>query len=117
MLYVAGTIAYFAYRLPLWNRASPVFSGLMLFAELFGVLTLLLHVFSTWTLVERRAPPPPSDYEADILITTFNEPVEILRNTLLAAMQVRHARAVWLLDDGCRQPAQALARELAPDYS
>lgn len=115
-LYLIVTVAYFAYRIPLWNPASPVFSGLMLFAELFGVMTLLLHVFSTWTLVERRAPTPPRDYEADILITTYNEPVDILRNTLLAAKQVRLASTVWLLDDGCRPQVEALARELGVRY-
>ena len=115
-LYVAITVAYFTYRVPLWNPASPVFSGLMLFAEVFGVMTLLLHVFSTWTLVERRAPPAPRDYDADILITTYNEPVDILRNTLLAAKQVRLARAIWLLDDGCRRNVEALANELGVKY-
>lgn len=114
--YLVITVAYFIYRIPLWNPASPVFSGLMLFAELFGVMTLLLHVFSTWTLVERRAPPAPNDYEADILITTYNEPVGILRNTLLAAKQVRLARDVWLLDDGCRPQVEALANELGVRY-
>lgn len=115
-IYIAVTIGYFAYRIPLWNPEAPVMSGLMLATELFGVMTLLLHVFSTWTLVERRAPPPPEGYEADILITTWNEAADILRNTLLAAKQVRHARAVWLLDDGCRTEIKELAAELGVRY-
>ncbi|WP_221794635.1 glycosyltransferase [Aquisediminimonas sediminicola] len=114
--YLAITIGYFAYRLPLWNPAAPIISTLMLVAELFGVMTLLLHVFSTWTLVERRAPTPPAGYEADILITTWNESVDILRNTLLAAKQVRLVKDIWLLDDGCRPEMEALARELGTRY-
>jgi cellulose synthase (UDP-forming) len=110
------TLAYFAYRIPLWNPQAPILSGLMLAAEVFGVLTLALHVFSTWNLVERIAPPVPAGYEADIFITTWNESTEILRHTLLAAKQVKHARQVWLLDDGCRPEMAALARELEVRY-
>ena len=114
--YLAITIGYFAYRVPLWNPTAPIISTLILAAELFGVMTLLLHVFSTWTLVERRAPTPPAGYEADILITTWNESVDILRNTLLAAKQMRLVRDIWLLDDGCRPEMEALARELGTRY-
>lgn len=110
------TLAYFAYRIPLWNPQAPILSGCMLAAELFGVLTLALHVFSTYTLVERIAPPVPIDFEADIFITTWNESVEILRYTLLAAREVKHARDVWLLDDGCRPEMEELARELGVRY-
>lgn len=116
LLYLATTIAYFVYRIPLWNPRAPIFSSLMLAAELFGTMTLLLHVFSTWTLVERRAAPPPDGYDADILITTWNEPLDILRNTILAAKQVRYARDIWLLDDGCRKEMEELAQELGVRY-
>lgn len=114
--FAAISLAYFAYRIPLWNPDAPVIASLLLAAELFGVFTLVLHVFATWTLVEREAPPPPPGYEADIFITTWNESVEILRCTLLAAKQVSHVRAVWLLDDGCRAEMWALARELGVKY-
>ncbi|HKX37007.1 MAG TPA: glycosyltransferase [Rhizorhapis sp.] len=114
--FLATSIFYFAYRLPLWNPEAPILASLLLLAELFGVFTLVLHVFSTWTLVERQAPPPPAGYEADIFITTWNESVDILRCTLLAAKQVSHARAIWLLDDGCRPEMEALARELQVKY-
>lgn len=116
VVYLVVTVGYFAYRIPLWNPAAPIMASLMLATELFGVMTLLLHVFSTWTLVERRAPTPPAEFEADILVTTWNESVEILRNTLLAAKQVRHARAIWLLDDGCRPEMESLAAELGVRY-
>lgn len=114
--FAVTTITYFAYRLPLWNPAAPIMSGLLLAAEIFGVMTVALHVFSTWSLVERRAPPVPAGFEADIFITTWNESREILRHTLLAAKQVKHARAIWLLDDGCREEMEELARELDVRY-
>lgn len=110
------TIEYFWYRLPLWNPDAPILAGALLAAELFGVLTLVLHVFQTWTLIERRAPPVPAGFEADVLITTLNESADILRRTLLAAKQVTHVRAIWLLDDGCRPAMEELASELGVCY-
>lgn len=114
--FAVTTAVYFLYRVDLWNPEAPVLSTLLVVAEVFGTATLLLHVFSTWTLVERQAPPPPPDYDADIFITTWNESVEILRYTLLAAKHVTHVRNVWLLDDGCRAEMWALARELGVRY-
>lgn len=110
------TVVYFWYRLPLWNPGAPVLSGLLLAAEVFGVVTLALHVFSTWTLVERSAPPPPRDFRADIFVTTWNEPWQMLRNTLLAAKQVRLVGEIWLLDDGCRPEMEQLAGEMGVRY-
>lgn len=114
--FVLLTIAYFSYRIPLWNPGAPALSSIMLAAEIFGTMTLFLHVASTWTLVERRAPPPPASFEADVFITTWNEDPAILRHTLLAAKQVSRARYIWLLDDGARAEMRALAAELDVKY-
>lgn len=114
-VFVVISIVYFAYRLPLWNPQHPVLSSLLLGAELFGTLTLFLHVMSTWCLVERKA-PSEHGFEADIFITTWNESVDILRYTLLAAKKVERARHVWLLDDGNRAEMAALAKELDVKY-
>lgn len=114
--FAVTTTVYFFYRVDLWNPEAPVLSTLLVIAEVFGTVTLLLHAFSTWTLVERHAPPPPPDFEADIFITTWNEAPEILRHTLLAAKHVTHVRDIWLLDDGCRAEMRALAQELGVRY-
>lgn len=113
-LFAAITAAYFYYRIPLWNSEHPVLATLLLWAELFGTFTLILHVISTWCLVERKA--PPCEAQADIFITTWNESVDILRHTLLAARHVQRVRNVWLLDDGNRPEMVALAEELGVKY-
>jgi cellulose synthase (UDP-forming) len=97
------TLLYLYVRLPLWNPEAPTLSTLLLAAELFGIFSLGLHIFSTWTLVDRQAPPPAPGASADLFVTTWNEPVEMLRSTLLAAKSVRHAGTIWLLDDGARE--------------
>lgn len=116
LCYVVTGATYFWYRIPLWNPAAPILSSLLLGAELFGVMTLALHVYSTWRVVEREAPAAPDGCHADILITTYNEHTDILRYTLLAAKQVRLAGDIWLLDDGCRDEMRKLAAELGVRY-
>lgn len=110
------TLLYLYVRLPLWNPEAPTLSTLLLAAELFGIFSLALHIFSTWTLVDRHAPPPSRGVSADLFVTTWNEPVEMLRNTILAAKSVRHAGRIWLLDDGAREEMKRLAAELGVSY-
>lgn len=116
MIFAATTLIYFMVRIPLWNPESPFLSSILLAAELFGTLTLVLHVITTWCLVEHLPPPPAAGCSADILITTWNEPAQILRHTLLAAKNVRRVGKIWLLDDGCRPEMEALAAELGVEY-
>lgn len=115
-LFVVASISYFYVRVPLMNPAAPVFSALLLSAELFGLMTLFLHAFSVWTLVDREPPAPAPGVAADIFITTWNEPVDMLRNTLLAARHVRLARHIWLLDDGDRPEMRNLAATMGVRY-
>ncbi len=114
--WVMLTAVYFYVRVPLWNADAPILSSLLLWAEMFGVASLGLHIFATWTLIHRRAPRPAYGATSDIFITTWNEPVEMLRNTVLAAKQVRHAGKIWLLDDGVRPEMRELAAELGIQY-
>lgn len=111
-LFLGVTGVYLSVRLPLWNPNAPVLASLLLAAELFGVLTLALHLFQTFTLLERDAVRVGPEVKADIFVLTSNEPAELLRNTLMAAKAVRGVGTVWLIDDGCREPVRALAAEL-----
>lgn len=115
-LFVVASVSYFWVRIPLMNPDAPFFSALLLSAELFGLTTLFLHAFSVWTLVDREPPAPASGVVADIFITTWNEPVDMLRNTLLAARHVRLARHIWLLDDGDRPEMRTLAAAMGVRY-
>jgi cellulose synthase (UDP-forming) len=115
-LFLGVTGVYLAVRLPLWNSRAPIMASLLLAAELFALLTLALHLFQTYTLLERDAARVGPEVKADILIPTWNEPVDLLRNTLVAAKAVRGVGTVWLLDDGDRESMRALAAELGVAY-
>lgn len=115
-LYLALATIYLVWRAGTLNPDAPVFSGLVYGAELFGFGTTLLHLFMVWRLSVRHAPPAPSGLSVDIFVPSYNEPVDMVRRTLLAARNVDYPHDTWLLDDGNRAEMAALAAELGIHY-
>jgi len=113
-LVVAG--AYFAWRLSTLDPANPVFSIVLFAAELSASLALLLRLAVTWRLATRHAPPAQPGLTVEVLVTTVDEPAEMVRRTLVAARGMDYPHETWLLDDGNRASMQALARELGVRY-
>jgi len=107
---------YLGWRLTSFNPEALLFSWLVYAAEVFGFITALLHFFMTWRLTKRTSPDVPPGLSTDIFIPTINEPVSIVRKTLLAARHVDYPHQTWLLDDGNRPEIKALAEELGCKY-
>jgi len=116
VIFLATSIWYLAWRLTTFNEDALGFSLLIYGAELFGLLTTLLHLFMTWRLRIRRAQEPLPGLTVDVFIPTYNESVELVRNTLLAAIHMDYPHQTWLLDDGNRPEMAALAKELGVRY-
>src|SRR5512145_3324398 len=76
---------YLTWRLGTFNRDALVFSSLLYAAEVYGFATTLMHLFMTWRLTVREPPAPEEGVSVDVFVTTYNEPVGLLRKTLLAA--------------------------------
>jgi cellulose synthase (UDP-forming) len=92
-------------------------SFLLLAAEAYGVLVLFLGYFQTIEMEKRRPPPLKSLPTVDVFIPSYNEPMEIVRRTLLGALAIDYPRKqVFLLDDGRRESFEAMARELGCFY-
>jgi len=115
-LYLALATTYLVWRAGTLNPDAPVFSGLLYGAELFGFGTTLLHLFMVWRLSVRKAPPAPEGLSVDIFVPSYNEPIDMVRRTLLAARNVDYPHGTWLLDDGNRPEMKALASELGIRY-
>jgi len=116
VVYTLVALAYVVWRAGTLNPDAPIFSALVFGAELFGIVTMFLLLLITWRLPNRRAPPPPHGLTVDVFVTTYNEPVDVVRRTLLAAVGMDHAHQTWLLDDGNRPQMQALAERLGCRY-
>lgn len=115
-VFVVTGVWYLTWRLGTLHPNAPVLSGLVYGAELFGFLSALLHIFMTWRLSVREAPPPNAQRSVDVFVPTYNESTELVRKTLLAARAMEQPHTVWLLDDGRRPEMAALARELDCRY-
>ena len=116
LTFVGVGIWYLSWRPTTFNPDAMAFSAIIYAAELFGFSCALLYLYMCWRLKTRRPLPAPEDARVAVFVPTINESVDIVRRTLMAAMRMKHASEVWLLDDGNRAPMRALAQELGCRY-
>lgn len=107
---------YLVWRLGTFNPHAAFFSWVIWGAEVFGYFTSVLHIFMVSRLTYPTATAPPDNLSVDVFITTYNESVNLLRHTLLAATRMEYPHQTWLLDDGNRPEMAALAKELGCRY-
>jgi cellulose synthase (UDP-forming) len=88
----------------------------LLLAEAAGFLEFVLFLFMTWRVPPVRVVPAPRGLAVDVVITTYNEPAEILHSTILGAVNVRYPHRTYVLDDGARPEIRRLAEELGAEY-
>lgn len=95
----------------------------LLLAEGYAFAVLLLGYLQTAWPLDRAPVPLPDDPEewpaVDVLIPTLNEPLELVRTTALAAMNIDwpgEKLKVWILDDGAREEFRTFADEAGIGY-
>jgi cellulose synthase (UDP-forming) len=96
---------------------------MLLAAEFFAFSTLILGYFQTLRPLKR--PPLPLEGNSatwptvDVLVPTYNEPLHVVRGTVLAAMAMQYPRGkmrVLLLDDGRREEFREFAAQVGVEY-
>jgi cellulose synthase (UDP-forming) len=105
------------------HRWDNIFVVLLLIAEFFAFSTLILGYFQTLRPLKRPPLPlegVPSNWPTvDVLVPTYNEPLHVVRATVLAAMAIDYPAnkmRVLLLDDGRRQEFREFARQVGVEY-
>src|SRR5262245_19770764 len=100
-----------------------VFVLLMLGAEGYAFMTLFLGYFQMLRPLGRRPAPlhgPPERWPfVDVFVPTYNEPLSVVRATVLGALAMDYpARGmrVTVLDDGNREAFRAFAAEVGAAY-
>jgi len=116
LLFVAVGIWYLAWRPDSFNPEAPIFSRVIYGAEIFGFACALLYLMMCWRLTRRTPLPVPAGLKVAVFVPTINEPVDMVRRTLLAAVRMNYAHETWLLDDGNRPEMRALADDLGCRY-
>ena len=96
--------------------------GLVL-AELYAFAVLLIGYFQTAWPLQRRPVPMPADMSTwpsvDIFIPSYNEPLEVVRQTVFSAMSQdwpADRLHVYVLDDGRRTEFREFCEELGVGY-
>ena len=97
-----------------WDVA--VFALALVTAESYRVLNATLLTLTVWKLRHNEPPPPPPGRSVDVFITCFDEPLQLLRRTVIGAKAIRYPHQTWLLDDGKRDDVRAMAAELGVGY-
>jgi cellulose synthase (UDP-forming) len=106
-----------------WTRLDASFVWILLLAECYAFVVLLLgYIQMLWPL-GRMPVPLPDDLDqwpaVDVLIPTLNEPLSVVRFTALAAMNIdwpADRLNVYILDDGHREEFRAFADEAGIGY-
>ncbi|NEO97461.1 MAG: UDP-forming cellulose synthase catalytic subunit [Symploca sp. SIO2E9] len=124
LLSLVTTLRYLYYRtsytLNLDQWLNSTLSLLLYAAELYAIITLLLAYFQTLKIKERQPVdldlfPQEKWFKVDIYIPTYNEDVEIVRKTTLAALAIDYPadkKQVYVLDDGRAEKYQARREKL-----
>ena len=115
------SMRYFYWRvtstLNLDNTLDSTVSVLLLVAESYGLLVLFLGYFQTIESAKRTPPPLTEFPSVDVFIPTYNEPVDVVRRTVIGALAIDYPnKHVYLLDDGKRPEMAHLAQELGCRY-
>jgi len=95
----------------------------LLIAEVYAIIALVLSYFQVVWPLERKPVPLPDDPEEwpsiDVFIPTYNEPLEVVRPTVFAALALdwpKHKLNVYVLDDGRREEFRQFAAECGAGY-
>jgi cellulose synthase (UDP-forming) len=95
----------------------------LLMAEVYAIIALVLAYFQTlWPLDRKPAPLPPNPDDwpsVDVFIPTYNEPLDVVRPTIFAALALdwpADKLNVYLLDDGRREDFRRFAEEVGCNY-
>jgi cellulose synthase (UDP-forming) len=102
----------FSVNWDVWWIAVP-----LILAETYALVDAFLFGLTMWRVKRRGEPPPiPPGATVDVLITTYNEPVELVLATARAAMAIEHPHQTWILDDGSRPDMAAAAAQIGVGY-
>ena len=100
-----------------------VFSTLLLLAETYTFVLMVLSYFQSFWVLNREPLPLPKDRSVwphvDVFIPTYNEPLELVRTTVFGALAIdwpKDKLHVWILDDGEREEFRAFAEEAGTGY-
>ena len=111
------TARYFYWRATdTMNPAARWFFYVFIAAEVLNFLESFLFYVTTWAPTRYAPPEPLPGRSVDVFIATYNEPAELLRETVVCAISMRYPHKTYVLDDGNREEIRKLAEEFGCGY-
>jgi len=128
MLSVIASGRYMFWRLTettYWARPlDAVWGVLLVSAEVYATLVLMLGYFQTaWPLRRKPVPLPASRADwptVDVFIPTYNEPLGVVKPTIYAALALDYPAdklSIHVLDDGRRPEFKAFCEEVGVNWT
>lgn len=89
----------------------------LVLAESYSLGESVLYGITMWNARRRPDPPPaPRGRSVDVFIATYNEPLDIVLTTAVAARNMTYPHRTWILDDGDRPEFAEAARRIGVGY-
>ncbi|GAB3818115.1 glycosyltransferase [Tessaracoccus terricola] len=88
----------------------------LVLAETYSLVDTILFAMTMWRAKDRPGPKSPPQGTVDVLITTYNEPIEMVMDTARAAERIAYPHTTWILDDGARPELEERARAAGLGY-
>jgi cellulose synthase (UDP-forming) len=85
-------------------------------AEAYGLVASVLFYYTVWDTTPPSQAGDPGLHTVDVFVPSYNEPVWMVRRTLLGALNMRYPHSTYLLDDGRRAEMAELAHQLGCGY-
>ncbi|MGV8897062.1 MAG: glycosyltransferase family 2 protein [Rhodoglobus sp.] len=102
----------FSLNFDAWWIAIPLVA-----AETYSLIDVSLFGLTMWRARTRpQSPEAPAGLTVDVFITTYNEDIELVRGTAIAARDITYPHLTWILDDGARDEMRAVADEIGVGY-
>lgn len=107
-----------------WDDPVSLICGLLLLAaETYAWVVLVLGYFQTIWPLNRQPAPMPEDIKSwptiDIMVPTYNEDMSVVKPTIYAALGIdwpKEKLNIWLLDDGGREEFREFAEQVGVKY-
>jgi cellulose synthase (UDP-forming) len=104
------------YRASINWSAWPIALGLLA-AETYSYSNAWLFGLTIWRLLKRGdSPTPQPGATVDVLIPCYNEPIDLVRDTAIAARDIRWPHNTYILDDDNSPDMRAMADEVGVGY-
>lgn len=106
-----------------WRWSSTIAWGVwwvavpLALAETYSLGESILYSLTMWNAKRRKAPPhAESGHTVDVFITTYNEPIDLVLKTAMAARDMTYPHKTWILDDGNRPEFRLAAETIGVGY-